>query len=296
MKAAIDIGSNSLLLTVVDGEGVVLHDEARVVGLGRGLPEKGVFKPDRMEAAAAVLKAYVARAADLGVPVSQIRAVATSASRRALNAATFYQGVHRATGLKVEVISGEEEARLTWLGALDGLTLAPGPVLVFDPGGGSTEVIQGEGAHIRSRVSLEIGSVRLTEAYLGYDTVDAASFGRMRDAVDQAIAPLTLVAQPRTVVATAGTVTTLMAAELGQTTYDGAAVHGATLTVGALRAWIDRLLEAGPARRRELIAVSPDRADTLLAGATILLRLLEKSRRASLKVSDRGLRFGLLVR
>ena len=296
MKAAIDIGSNSILLVVVDADGAVVHDEARVVGLGRGLPDRGVFKPDRMEAAAAVLKAYIARAADLGVPVSQVRAVATSASRRALNASTWFQGIHRTTGLKVEVISGDEEARLTWLGALDGLVLPPGPILVLDPGGGSTEVIQGEGAHLRARVSLEIGSVRLTDAYLGYESVDAAAYARMRDAVDQAIAPLSLTTQPRTVVATAGTVTTLMAAELGQVAYDGAAVHGATLTVGALRAWIDRLLEAGPTQRRVLIAVSPERADTLLAGATILLRLLEKSRRASLKVSDRGLRFGVLAR
>lgn len=296
MHAAIDIGSNSLLLLVVDETGRVLHDEARVIGLGRGLPEKGVFKPDRMEAAAAALKDYVARAADLGVPVSQIRAVATSASRRALNATTFYQGVQRTTGLKVEIISGDEEARLTWLGALDGLSLQPGPILLIDPGGGSTEVIQGEGGHIRTRQSLELGSVRLTEAFLGYDTVDAASFARMRDAVDATLAEVSFPTQPRTVVATAGTVTTLMAAELGQTVYDGAAVHGASLTVGALRGWIDRLLEAGPARRRELVAVSPERADTLLAGATILLRLLEKSRRASLKVSDRGLRFGVLRR
>lgn len=295
MKAAIDIGSNSLLLVVVDDEGRVLHDEATVVGLGRGLPDKGVFKPDRMDAAAQVLAAYVARAAELGVPVTQVRAVATSASRRALNAATFFQGVLRQTGLKVEVISGDEEARLTWLGALDGLDLSPGPVLLVDPGGGSTEVIQGEGGVIRARTSLELGTVRLTDALLGYESVDAASFARLRDAVGQVVRGVPLVTPPKTVVATAGTVTTLMAAELGQTVYDGAAVHGATLTIGAIRGWIDRLLEAGPAKRRQLVAVSPERADTLLAGAVILLHVLEHARRSSLRVSDRGLRFGVLA-
>lgn len=295
MKAAIDIGSNSLLLVVVDDEGRVVHDEATVVGLGRGLPDKGVFKPDRMEAAAKVLTAYAARATELGVPPAQVRAVATSASRRALNAGTFYQGVHRQTGLKVEVISGDEEARLTWLGALDGLDLPPGPVLLVDPGGGSTEVIQGEGGVLRARTSLESGTVRLTEAFLGYDSVDAASFARLRDAVSLAVRGVPLLAPPKTVVATAGTVTTLMAAELGQTVYDGSAVHGATLTIGALRGWIDRLLEAGPAKRRQLVAVSPERADTLLSGAVILLHLLEHARRSSLRVSDRGLRFGLLA-
>ena len=295
MRAAIDVGSNSILLLVTDDAGAVIHDEARVVGLGRGLPDKGVFKVDRMDAATAVLADYAATAALLGVPTSQIRAVATSASRRALNAGTFYAGIRKATGLVVEVITGEEEARLTWIGGLDGIDLPTGPVLLVDPGGGSTELIVGEGAHIRSRVSLEVGSVRLTEAYLGFDVVDAASFAHMREAVDKALLTAELPTPPRSVVATAGTATTLAAMELGLTTYDGARVHGTLVTIAAVRKWIDRLLEAGPARRKELVAVSPDRADTLLAGATILWRVLEKARRQALRVSDRGLRFGAIA-
>lgn len=112
LNAAIDIGSNSLLLLVTDGEKVV-HDEARVVGLGRGMGERGLFKPDRREAALAALGEYAQRAASLAVPPAEVRAVATSASRRALNATTLYKGVLRVTGLRVQVITGEEEARLT---------------------------------------------------------------------------------------------------------------------------------------------------------------------------------------
>lgn len=293
-RAAIDIGSNSVLLLVVGDDGVVLHDEARVVGLGKGLRDRGVFRPDRMEATLAALRDYVTTAADLGVPAERIRAVATSASRRALNAPTFYQNVHKATGLRVDVIPGEEEARLTWLGSIQGLELPPGPVMVVDPGGGSTEVILGEGRVIRERVSLELGTVRLTEQFVGYDTVEPAAFARLRGHVDEAVGALSLPLQPRSIVAVAGTATTLAACELGLATYDPDRVHGSTLTVAALRRWIDRLLEANPIRRRELVAVSPERADTLLAGAVILLRVLEQARRQSLRVSDRGLRYGVL--
>lgn len=294
MKASIDIGSNSVLLLVVDDQGLAVRDEARVVGLGRGLGERGVFRPDRMEATVAVLEEY-ARAADaLGVPPARVRAVATSASRRALNAHTFYQQVYKRTGLNVEVISGDDEARLTWRGSLTGLVLPDGPVLLVDPGGGSTEVILGERGELRSRVSLELGTVRLTEQYLGYDAVNFADFARLRDAVDEAVAPLRFDAAPRALVAVAGTATTLAALELGLTRYDPAKVHGATLTAAALRSWIDRLLEATPARRRDLVAVSPERADTVLAGAVILLRVLEQARRQSYRVSDRGLRYGVI--
>lgn len=294
-RAAIDIGSNSLLLLVVGDDGAILHDEAQVVGLGKGLKDRGVFRPDRMEAALAGLTAYAARAAELGVPPEKIRAVATSASRRALNAATFYHQVAKATGIKVEVISGEEEARLTWIGSVHGIELPPGPAMVVDPGGGSTEVILGEGNVIRERVSLEIGTVRLTEQFIGYDMVEAAAFARLRDAVEQATAALVLPTPPRSVVAVAGTATTLAACELGLDTYDPARVHGFTLTIGAIRTWIDRLLAATPVQRRAMVRASPERADTLLAGAVILQSVLGRARRQSIRISDHGLRYGLLA-
>lgn len=293
VRASIDIGSNSVLLLVMDGE-TVLHDEARVVGLGKGLGDRGVFRPERMDATLAALADYAAKARELGVDPAQVKAVATSASRRALNATTFYQRVQQKTGLHVQVISGDDEARLTWLGGVSGIELPPGPCVLVDPGGGSTEVILGEGGHIRSKVSLEIGTVRLTEKYLGYGVVDPIAFARLRAEVDQVVSSVKLEPMPRGAVAVAGTVTTLAAMELGLTTYDGAKVHGSTLSAGALRRFVDQLLPATPEERQRIVAVSPDRADTLLAGAVILLRLLEAARRQSWKVSDRGLRYGIL--
>lgn len=293
MKASIDIGSNSILLLVMDGERVV-HDEARVVGLGRGMGETGVFRPERMDAAISTLRDYAAVTTAHGLPPSAIRAVATSASRRALNAATFYANVRRQTGINVEVISGEEEARCTFLGGLTGLSLPPGPVLLCDPGGGSTEIILGEAGTILFRASLEIGTVRLTDALLGYERVDPAALARCRAAVDAAVGGVNLPARPRAAVAVAGTATTLAAASQGLEAYDGSLVHNSVLRSATLRTWGDRLLAASPAERRSLIVASPDRADTLLAGVVILLAVLSLSGRQSYRISDRGLRFGAM--
>jgi exopolyphosphatase/guanosine-5'-triphosphate,3'-diphosphate pyrophosphatase len=297
MRASIDIGSNSLLLLVQDAQGRTVVDEQNVVGLGKGLgPERGLFRPDRMEAAMVVLRAYADRAVGLGLRPEDIRAVATSASRRAMNAASFYEDVFRKTGIRVQVISGEDEATYTWRGSLGCMELPTGALMVVDPGGGSTEVITGEGRQLRTRCSLEIGTVRLTEMFLGYGSVSASDYARLRAHVDGVVGALAVPVIPKALVAVAGTATTLMALELGLSTYDGEKVHGGTLSTAALRTWIDRLMLATPEERKVLVAVSPGRADTLLAGATILLRVLEQARRQACRVSDRGLRHGVVTR
>lgn len=294
-RAAIDIGSNSLLLTVLGDDGALLHDEARVVGLGKGLGDRGLFAPDRMDAAREVLTEYLAIAAGHGVQPWSVRAVATSAARRAMNAETFFARIKKDTGLRVSVISGAEEARLTWLGALRDLELPEGPVLVIDLGGGSTEVVLGQGDEVYLRQSLELGSARLTEEYLGIDGPHApAGLARMRRHIDEVLGELSFEPQPRTVLGVAGTVTTLAAMTQGLTAYDGEAVHGSQLTRTDLAGWVDALLPATPEQRREIGAIAPGRADFLVAGATVISRILHACRRQHLLVSDRGLRFGLL--
>lgn len=296
-RASIDIGSNSLLLLVQGDDGATLHDEARVIGLGRGLGERGLFRPDRMEAALEVLREYAATASGLGVPPDAIKAVATSAARRALNATTFLERVKKEAGIAVRVISGEEEAWLTWLGARQGLELPEGPVGLVDIGGGSTEIVVGERDVVQLRVSLEIGTVRLTDQLLdgGRGRIDPRAHARLRAHVEEVVHAVAWPALPRVIIASAGTATTLAAMELGQTVYDGARVHGSRLSRAALRRWIDRLLDADPDERRRLAAVSPERADTLLAGATVLDAVLAHARRETLLVSDRGLRHGVLA-
>lgn len=299
-SAAIDIGSNSLLLTVVDGAGTVLHDEARIVGLGRGLGDRGAFAPDRLAAADQVLRDFVATAKAHGVEPWTIKAVGTSACRRAMNAETWLQKVQRDVGLRVRIVTGEEEAHLTWLGALRGLQ-PEGPVLVVDLGGGSTELVLGEGERVLERRSLELGTVRLTEATLCGkggevpDRFDPGGMAQLRKRVDVELERVRLDPLPRTVVGTAGTVTTLAATKLGLERYVAATVHGSVLERVDLARFADRLLAADAAGRRALAAVSPERADWLLAGAVILDRVLAAARRPALVASDGGLRFGLLA-
>lgn len=304
-RAAIDIGSNTLLLVVVDDTGAVLHDEARVVGLGRGLGDRGVFAPDRLAAAEEVLRSFVGTARRFGIEPWAIEAVATSGGRRAMNAGTFFERIRRDTGLRVRIVTGEEEAHLTWLGAQRDL-FGPGgegpeaPLLVVDLGGGSTELVLGEGERVFHRVSLEIGTVRLTEQLLCQrgrvpDRFDAGQVARLRERVEMELEKARLDPLPRTVVGVAGTVTTLAAMQLGLERYDSARVHGSTLSRVDLGRWADRLLAADAAQRRQLAAVSPERAEWLLAGAVVLDRVLAAAKRPSLVVSDRGLRFGLLA-
>jgi len=296
-RASIDIGSNSLLLLVVDSEGVTLHDEARVVSLGKGLGDRGLFRPDRMIEALGVLGEFAQTARGLGVAAAEIRAVATSAARRALNATSFFDKVREATGIVVRVIAGEEEAQLTWQGALGQLNLPEGPICVVDLGGGSTEVVLGLGHRIRQRSSLEIGTVRLTEQFFG-STVDRyrpTDLARLRAHIDAIVATLRWPELPRSLVAVAGTATTLAAMELRLLRYDRTKVHGYRLTRAALRRWTDQLLHASPEERRLMAAISPERADYLLTGAVVLETVATAVHKDSLRVSDGGVRHGLLV-
>ncbi|MEQ1500902.1 MAG: Ppx/GppA family phosphatase [Myxococcota bacterium] len=304
MKAAIDIGSNSLLLTIVDPGGVdsagaIVHDEARVVGLGKGLGDGGQFRADRIAAADAVLDDYAAVARRHGIDPATIAAVATSGARRASNAEAWFAAVERRTGIRVRTISGDEEARLTWLGATRDLTVPAGLRAVIDLGGGSTEVVLGDDDRIASRRSLEIGTVRLTELHLAPggaipDRFDPAGLAALEAHVDREAATLVIPGRPGTVIGVAGSVTTLAAIHLGLTRYDPARVHGATLTRGDLGRFVAAFATADAAGRRRLAAVSPDRADLLLAGAVVLDRLLAALDADALVASDRGLRFALL--
>jgi exopolyphosphatase / guanosine-5'-triphosphate,3'-diphosphate pyrophosphatase len=293
-RAAIDLGSNSVLLTVVDESGQVLHDEARVVGLGKDLGDGGVFLEARMGAAAAALADYAARAETLGVPAAEVAAVATSAARRASNASAFFDRVRAQTGLCMQTISGEEEARLSWLGATSGLSTPDEPLLVIDIGGGSTEVIVGRGPTMDARRSLEAGSVRLTEGFLGTGKVAAKDVARARDHVAALVSTLAWPVRPTRAIAVAGTATTLAAIDAGLMAWNGDVVHGHVLSRGTLATQAATLQAASPAKRRVLAQVSPPRADFLLAGTVLLDAVLAAARLDACTVSIRGLRFGLL--
>jgi exopolyphosphatase/guanosine-5'-triphosphate,3'-diphosphate pyrophosphatase len=300
-RASLDIGSNSILLLVVDDKGRVLHDDARVVGLGRGLGDRGLLRADRVDEALSTLADFTARAEGLGVPRGEVQAVATSALRRAHNGETFLARVRELCGVNVRVISGEDEARLTAAGALRGLELPPGLLLVVDPGGGSTEIALVRpdpaapgGAAILHRHSYELGSVRLTEQYLAEEPVRPQAVARVRGHLSEALAGLHLEPPPRTVVAVAGTPTSLAAAEQGLAVFESDRVHGHTLELFNLRRWIDRFIHTTAQERRCLLPATPERADTILAGVLVLEQVLVQVQRTNLTVSARGLRFALV--
>ncbi|MBX2799092.1 MAG: hypothetical protein KTR31_15555 [Myxococcales bacterium] len=296
-RAAIDVGSNSLLLTICDEDEQVVHDEARVVGLGKGLGDRGLFAPDRMTAATEVFEDYVRLAKDQGVQPWSIKAVATSAARRAMNAETFFGRIHQRLGLKIRIIDGDEEARLTWAGAMRDLEVSEGPLLVADLGGGSTEVVLGQQGEILQRASLELGSARLTERFLTGDEqgrVDLSALEPMRDYIDAELARFEMRPTPTTVIGVAGTVTTLAATHLGLDAYDADRVHGCRLSQSDLLSFVHTLAPMTSEERREAIVVAPARAEFLVAGSTVLHRVLTMAGATDLQVSDRGLRFGLL--
>ncbi len=325
-RASLDIGSNSILLLVLDDQGRVLHDDARVVGLGKGLGDRGLLRADRVELALVVLREFVQRAEGLGVPPGEIQAVATSALRRALNGETFLVRLRELFGITAQVISGEQEAELTAAGAITGLRLPRGPVLVVDAGGGSTEliVVQPERRlagqpDILFRHSFELGHVRLTERFFAEGPARPQDVARARSFIAESLRAHRPEPQSRTVVAVAGTPTAIATAELGlsalsrgdsgavgsngdglgrqrptQARFDGSRIHGQPLELFTLRQWIDRLLHASPEQRRALLPATPERADTMIAGVLILEQVLVLTQRTNLLVSSRGVRFALL--
>jgi exopolyphosphatase/guanosine-5'-triphosphate,3'-diphosphate pyrophosphatase len=294
-RAAIDIGSNTILLTVVDQEGVVLFDEPRIVCLGKGLGDSGLFLPDRMKASEEVLIGFIRTAKSFGVEAQDIFVAATSAARRASNASEWFGQLTEKYKILPTIISGEEEAALTWSGGISDLPSEQGPYMLIDLGGGSTEVIQGMPSLVTSRLSLETGSVRLTEAYdLHEANVSPQKIEDAMGALRHLIAQVPSTNQPHTIVGVAGTVTSFSAMKLKLKAYDATRVHGSTLSISELDAFAHSLADNSPSGRRELCPLSPARAQYLLAGALILKSLIQHMGGTELVVSNRGLRFGLL--
>jgi len=301
--AAIDIGTNSVLLLIAardptTGDARPLLERATITRLGEGVDQTRRLAPSAVERTLACLRGY---AADLRAHgVSRLAVVGTSALRDAAGGDTFLNEAQRILGERPRVIAGDDEAALTFRGALSGLELG-GELLVFDIGGGSTELIAGSAQDPApaSRVSLDIGSVRLFERHVRTDPPTASELSAIEVDVARALssaAPLVVArsqAQP-TLVGVAGTVTTLKAVELGLEPYDGARVHGAVLTLSAVEELCTKLAALSLAARRQLPGLEPKRADVIVAGAIIVRDLLRQAKAAEMVVSDRGVRFGLI--
>lgn len=281
--AAIDCGTNSIRLLVADAttgaDGAPalrdVHREMRIVRLGQGVDATGVLAPEALERTRAALVDYTAVLRREGA--ERVRMTATSATRDASNREDFFGMVRATLGVDAEVISGDEEAQLSFVGAVGELDPADGPFVVVDVGGGSTELVVGEltgdGAVVTAARSVDVGSVRITERCLPGDppTDDEVREARAVAAgiLDEAFAAVD-VAGVRTWVGVAGTITTLSAVALGLPEYDSAAVHLSRLSGDDLHRTAAELLGLSRADRARHGAIHPGRIDVIGGGALIV--------------------------
>ena len=301
--AAIDIGTNSVLLVIAAVEAAgprPLLERATITRMGEGVDKMRRLAPAAVERNLQCLRAYAEDLRAHGSP--RLDVVGTSALRDAEGARDFLDEAERILGVRPRVIAGDEEARLTFSGALSGLDLR-GKLLVFDIGGGSTELIvgrAGSSAPPESRVSLDIGSVRLFERHVRHDPPLPQELASIEADIAQQLSSAEPLArlhgnEPVTLVGVAGTVTTLKALELGLEDYDAARVHGAVLTLSAVESLCTKLASLTLAKRQQLPGLQPKRADVIVAGALLVRDLLRRAGASQTTVSDRGVRFGLLA-
>jgi len=295
--AAIDVGTNTVLLLVAERRGGRLEplaERAEITRLGRGVDATGRLDPAAIRETAEVLARFAGEARALGV--AEIACVATSAARDAANGAEFFAAARAAAGLVPEVISGDEEARLVWASAWRDFGGA-GPLAVLDVGGGSTEFTAGDGPAPRARTSLQVGAVRLTERHVRTDPPGPDDLAALRAAARAALAPIGPLAaglRGARLVGVAGTVTTLAAVEQALPVYDAARVHGSALTLGQIDALAARLSALPVAARAALPGMEPKRADVIVAGAVVVAEAMRAAGFDRLTVSDRGVRWGLV--
>jgi exopolyphosphatase/guanosine-5'-triphosphate,3'-diphosphate pyrophosphatase len=297
--AAIDCGTNSIRLLIAEpaaGGGLVdVTREMRIVRLGQGVDRTGRLAPEAIARTRDALVEYAELIDKHGA--SAVRMVATSATRDAANRADFAAMVHAVLGAEPEVITGSEEAALSFAGAVAGLPDAVSPVLVADIGGGSTELVLGNG-ELRSH-SMDIGCVRMTERHLRADPPSAgqiaATVADVRAAIGEAARDVPI-AQAATFVGVAGTVTTVAAIVHELPGYDPAAIHGSTMTAAEVADVTARLLAMTHDQRAALPVMHPGRVDVIGGGALILRELVAAAGVSSVVASEHDILDGIAMK
>jgi exopolyphosphatase / guanosine-5'-triphosphate,3'-diphosphate pyrophosphatase len=297
--AAIDCGTNSIRLLIADyadGQLTEVDRQMRIVRLGQGVDSTGAFAADALlrtfEACGEYAEIIRASAVD------RVRFVATSAARDVSNRDEFFAGVSDRLGVEPDIISGDEEATLSFQGATSGLAALeiPGPYLVADIGGGSTELVLGDANGVLAAESLDMGSVRMTERHLHSDpaTVDemAAATKDLDALLDSTSVPL---AKARSLIGVAGTVTTVAAVALKITEYDPAVIHHARIEAADLLDTTSWLMGSTRMARAEVPAIHPGRIDVIGAGALILQRLHDRLDQDGVLVSEHDILDGVAL-
>jgi exopolyphosphatase/guanosine-5'-triphosphate,3'-diphosphate pyrophosphatase len=296
--AVIDIGTNSTRLFIADvsaGRVRRIERQSRVTRLGRGVDLSGQLSSEAIEATCEVIADYIAicEQAETG----GIDAIATSAVRDAENGDAFVAELRERFALTARVLDGEEEARLTYLGATAERESAE-PALVIDIGGGSTELIVGHGDRIDFHTSLQAGVVRHTERHIAADpptTVELEALAAdVRSLIEAAVGDRPA-AHPTKGIAVAGTPTSLAAIELALDPYDPERVHGHVLLLPAIQRQLSRLAAAPLAERAAIVGLHPDRAPTIIAGVVILIEAMRAFGLEEIEVSEHDILYGAAI-
>lgn len=276
--AAIDCGTNSIRLLIADIDGKNFREVVRdmeIVRLGQGVDQTGQFHPDAVARTLAAVDKFAAEIAKRGV--EKIRFCATSATRDATNRHLFVDGVRERLGIEVEVISGDEEAALSFAGAIQDLDPAEGPFLVVDIGGGSTEFVFGTST-VEAARSVNIGCVRMTERHFANDPATPAQIELARTDIQAAIiqaAAEVPITRARTLVAVAGTATTVTAAALELSEYDRYTIHLARISASQVHEASAMFLTKTREQRLAIGYMHPGRVDVIAAGALVLSEIMK---------------------
>jgi len=302
--ASIDIGTNTILLLIADitnsGKISTVHHEERIPRIGRNVDYSGAIQSPAILRAVSIIQDYllIARAHNVDLVI----AAATSAVRDAVNRSQFVDTIRTACGITVEILSGEEEAILTYRGALPGLHPEKDDIAVIDIGGGSTELTfptpgSHNGSPLFTRYSIQLGSVRITERHFKNQPPTAAEIESARRNMTEEFAQIRNPGFHRyELIGVAGTLTTLACLDLGLKKFDAFKVSGYRLTLEHIRGWLGRMLLMTPAQVRDLSDSTEGRADILSAGILILSEFMSLFGIPSALVSEKGLRYGLALR
>jgi exopolyphosphatase/guanosine-5'-triphosphate,3'-diphosphate pyrophosphatase len=295
--AALDLGSNTIKISVArvseSGDIEIIGERSSITRVGEGLDQNGYVLEEAMSRTLAGLSELVAFAEDKGA--TEIACVGTAGLRGAKNAAEFLERAKAECGLEVEIIDGMREAELSFRGPAE--SYGPGPVAVLDVGGRSTEIVFGSGRRIESRVSLEIGSVRMTERFLHQDPPAEEELAAMRAFLRAALSEAPDIAPEAKLVGVSGTVLSLMGYSMGLDDM-GVAVargEGRPLARDTVSAAYESLRRMRALERIRGTVIPSGRADVIVAGAAILLATMERHHKNEMLVSNRGVRYGLLT-
>jgi exopolyphosphatase/guanosine-5'-triphosphate,3'-diphosphate pyrophosphatase len=295
--ASIDIGTNTILLLIAkveDGKIHPLFEIETVARLGEGVQRNGILLQEAMDRGFQTLAQYLKWCQELGV--EKVFAVGTSALREARNSEEFLKLIKERLDLSIEIISGEEEAQLSFLAVAKDLKEVKESILVVDVGGGSTEFILGRDNRIIQWSSLPLGSVRFTEQFLLSDPVQEEEWRKMEDEIHQLLLKIPHAKKLLTMVAVGGTATTLASVEQGLEEFIPEKIHHFVLKKEALEKQVFLYRSKTIAGRKKITGLPPARAEVILAGAAILYMAMVKIKCPSVMISCHGVRYGILYK